>query len=113
MFVVTQGRNKGYEWVKVFRFDSDSGVLTEIGTYEARKYSKPRHVSIHPNKKYVYLINEKGNSMMFFEFDDVNGKLYPRQILPSLPETYTGEGQASASVINRNGRILIGSNVTY
>lgn len=110
LFVVTQGRNKGYEWVKVFRFDSDSGVLTETDTYEARKYSEPRHVSIHPNNKYVYLINEKGNSMTFFEFDDVNGKLYPRQILPSLPDTYTGEGQASASVMSKNGRILIGSN---
>ena len=110
LFVVTQGRNKGYEWVKVFRFDSESGVLTETDTYKARQYSEPRHVSIHPNNKFVYLINEKGNCMTFLEFDDVNGKLYPRQILPSLPETYTGEGQASASIMSKNGKILIGSN---
>ena len=110
LFVVTQGRNKGYEWVKVYRFDSNTGVLTETDTYTARKYSEPRHVSIHPNNRYVYLINEKGNSMTFFEFDDKEGKLHPRQILPSLPETYTGEGQASASVLSEHGRILIGSN---
>lgn len=110
LFVVTQGRNKGYEWVKVFSFDSGSGTLTETDTYKARQYSEPRHVSIHPNNKFVYLINEKGNCMTFFEFDDKEGKLYPRQILPSLPETYTGEGQASASIMSKHGKILIGSN---
>lgn len=110
LFVVTQGRNKGYEWVKVFRFDSDSGTLTETDTYKARQYSEPRHVSIHPNNKFVYLINEKGNCMTFFEFDAETGRLYPRQILPSLPETYTGEGQASASIMSEHGHILIGSN---
>ena len=110
LFVVTQGRNKGYEWVKVYRFDSNTGILTETDTYKARQYSEPRHVSVHPNNKYVYLINEKGNCMTFFEFDDKEGKLHPRQILPSLPETYTGEGQASASVVSKNGEILIGSN---
>ena len=110
LFVVTQGRNKGDEWVKVFKFDADAGTLTETDTYKARQYSEPRHVSIHPNNKFVYLINEKGNSMTFFEFDDKAGKLYPRQILPSLPETYTGEGQASASIMSEHGKILIGSN---
>ena len=110
LFVVTQGRNKGYEWVKVFRFDPESATLTETDTYKARQYSEPRHVSIHPNNRFVYLINEKGNCMTFFEFDDKEGKLYPRQILPSLPETYTGEGQASASIMSEHGKILIGSN---
>ena len=48
--------------------------------------------------------------MEFFEFDDKTGKLAPRQILPSLPDTYTGEGQASASIMSENGKILLGSN---
>lgn len=110
LFVVTQGRLKGYEQVKVFRFDAGQGTLTETDTYIARQYSEPRHVSIHPNNRWVYLINEKGNCMTFLEFDAQNGTLHPRQILPSLPDTYTGEGQASASVLSKNGRILIGSN---
>jgi len=110
LFVVAQGRVVGYEQVKVLRFDSESGTLTETDTYRARQYSEPRHVSIHPNNRWVYLINEKGNYMEFFEFDAETGKLHPRQILPSLPDTYTGEGQASASILSKNGKILIGSN---
>ena len=48
--------------------------------------------------------------MTYFGFDAENGKLHARQNLPTLPETYTGEGQASASLLDKNGEILIGSN---
>jgi len=110
LFVVTQGRLQGYGQVKVFKFMPEDGSLVETDCYRAREYAEPRHITIHPNNKYAYLINEKDNSMTYFEFDDKNGKLTPRQILPTLPDTYTGFGQASASILNCNGQILIGSN---
>lgn len=110
LFVVVQGRIIGRGQVRVFRFDSEKGTLTKTDTFYAREYDEPRHIAIHPNNRFAYLINEKGNQMTFFEFDDVNGTLHARQNLPSLPQTYTGEGQASASVLNEDGTILIGSN---
>ena len=110
LFVVTQARLQGYGMVKVFHFNPADGSLTPTDTYYSREYDEPRHVSIHPNNRYVYLINEKGNKMTFLEFDDKTGKLQARQNLPSLPDTYTGEGQASASLLNKEGTILIGSN---
>lgn len=110
LFVVTQGRLQGYGQVKVFRFSVEDGTLTETDTFRGREYDEPRHIAIHPNNRYAYLINEKGNKMTFFEFDDINGKLYARQNLSSLPETYTGEGQAGASILDSKGEILIGSN---
>ncbi len=110
LFVVTQGRLQGYGQIKVFRFDAEKGTLTETDTYRGREYDEPRHVSIHPNNRFVYLINEKGNKMTYLQFDDVKGTLTPMQNLPSLPATYTGEGQASASLLDKEGKILIGSN---
>lgn len=110
LFVVTQARLQGYGMVRVFRFDEKAGTLTATDTYYGRTYDEPRHVSIHPNNRYVYLINEKGNTMTFLEFDEKTGTLTARQNLPSLPATYTGEGQASASVLDKRGEILIGSN---
>lgn len=110
LFVVTQGRIQGYGQVLVYRFDAENGTLTETDCFRSREYDEPRHIAIHPNNRYAYLINEKGNKMTYFGFDDVNGKLLPRQNLPTLPETYTGEGQASASLLDKNGEILIGSN---
>ena len=110
LFVVTQARLQGYGMVKVFRFQPEDGSLTETDTYYSRTYDEPRHVSIHPNNRFVYLINEKGNKMTYLEFDETTGTLTARQNLPSLPDTYTGEGQASASVLDEKGEILIGSN---
>lgn len=110
LFVVTQGRLLGYGMVRVYRFHPEDGFLEVTDTYYAREYDEPRHVSIHPNNRYVYLINEKGNKMTFLEFDAQTGKLFARQNLPSLPDTYTGEGQASASLLDQTGSILIGSN---
>lgn len=110
LFVVTQARLQGYGMVRVFYFNTSDGTLHETDTYYSRTYDEPRHVSIHPNNRYVYLINEKGNKMTFLIFDDQTGKLTARQNLPSLPDTYTGEGQASASILDEKGEILIGSN---
>ncbi len=110
LFVITQGRIVGHEMVLVYRFNPEDGSLTKTEEFHARQYSEPRHLSIHPNNRFVYLINEKGNYMTFFEFDVKTGTLKGRQNLPTLPETYMGEGQASASILDKNGDILIGSN---
>lgn len=110
LFVVTQGRLIGYGQVVVFRFNAEDGTLTKTDTFRAREYDEPRHIAIHPNNRYAYLINEKGNKMTYFRFDDQKGTLQAMQNLPSLPETYTGDGQASASILDEKGEILIGSN---
>ena len=90
---------RGYGQVLVYRFDAENGTLTETDCFRSREYDEPRHIAIHPNNRYAYLINERATRMTYFGFDDVNGKLLPRQNLPTLPpETYTGEGQASASL---------------
>lgn len=110
LFVPAQGRIQGYGQIRVFRFRPEDGSLEQTCEIRAREYAEPRHIAIHPNNKFAYMINEKDNSMTYFEFDDVTGKLTPKQILPSLPDTYTGEGQASAAVVDPTGRIVVGSN---
>lgn len=110
LFVATQARLQGYGMVRVFRFHPEDASFEMTDTYYSREYDEPRHVSIHPNNRYVYLINEKGNKMTYLEFDEKKGTLTARQNLPSLPDIYTGEGQASASLLDEKGTILIGSN---
>lgn len=105
-----QGRQQGYGQVRVFRFDGENGSLTQTCQVKSREYAEPRHLAFHPNNRYAYMINEKDNTMTYFGFDEKTGVLEPRQILPTLPDTYTGEGQASAAVLDPTGKILIGSN---
>ncbi len=110
LFVPTQARIVGHEALNVIRFNSDNGKFELTDTYKARQYSEPRHLAVHKNNRFLYLINEKGNYMTYLSFDDVNGKVKALQNLPTLPDTYVGEGQASASVLTQDNKILIGSN---
>lgn len=105
-----QGRLQGYGQVRIFRFDSSDGSLVQTCRIHAREHAEPRHIAFHPNNRYAYMMNEKDNTMSYFGFDEKSGVLEPRQILPSLPDTYTGDGQASAAIVDPSGRILIGSN---
>lgn len=109
LFVPAQGRNIGYSEVNVFKANSD-GSLELSQCMRTRELDEARHVAVHSNNKYVYLVNEKNNSVTFYGFDDENGKLNPKQILSSLPETYVGEGQASSVLVHPNNRYLFVSN---
>ncbi len=113
IFAPAQGRDQGYGQLRVLRFDSEKGTFTQTCQIIAEEKAEPRHVAVHPNNRFVYLINEKGNSVEYFEFDETTGVLTPKQKVSTLPDTYTGEGQASTLVIDETGTILIGSNRTY
>lgn len=109
LFVPQQGRQIGYPGVTVLRFNPENGHLEETDYYRARDYAEPRHIAVHPNNRYVYLVNEKDNTVTYFQFDDRKGVLKPLQILPVLPDTYTKNGQASAILVDPTGEWVIES----
>lgn len=70
----------------------------------------PRHLTVTADNRHVYLVNEKGNAVTFYDYDGTTGSVVPRQILPSLPDTYTGQGQASAIILHPNETFLYATN---
>lgn len=110
LFVPTQGRHIGYERIWVYKVNNQDGSLQLVSTTTARSYAEPRHLVVSRDNKRVYLINEKGNYVTYYNFDDSSGVLTPVQIVTSLPETYTGEGQASAIVMHPNEEFLYATN---
>ena len=110
LLVPSQGRGIGYERVWVFKVDNETGKLSRACIVEARTYAEPRHIGLSPDNKRAYLVNEKGNYVTYYDFDDQTGKLTARQIISCLPEDYTGQGQASASLVHPNGKFVYASN---
>ena len=110
LLVPTQGRHVGHERIYVFKVNAETGKLSEHSYIDARTYAEPRHLVISADNRRVYLVNEKGNSVTYYEFDDMAGKLTALQIIPSLPETYTGQGQASAVLLSPNEEFLYETN---
>jgi 6-phosphogluconolactonase (cycloisomerase 2 family) len=109
LFVPAQGRDTGYGEVNVFRLNMD-GSLTMTQNLKVRELDEPRHITVHPNNKFAYIINEKNNSVTTYSFDVNSGQLTGMQIVPSLPETYVNEGQASGIVIDSTGKWLFATN---
>lgn len=110
LFVPTQGRNIGYERIWVFKVNNDTGELTLVSFVTARSYAEPRHIVVSNDNTRVYLINEKGNDVTYYNFDSEGGILTPLQIVNTLPETYVGEGQASAIALHPNEKFLYATN---
>lgn len=110
LLVPTQGRHVGYERVYILKVDNETGELVQHSHVEARTYAEPRHLVISKDNKRVYLINEKGNFITYYRFDEQEGILESRQIIPSLPETYTSQGQASAILLSPNEKFVYATN---
>ena len=110
LFVPTQGRQQGVGKVSVFRIDSEEGTLTLTSAVKARTGAEPRHIVLHPNNRFAYLVNEKDSTVAYYEFDEKEGTLTPKQILTSLPEDFFGDGWASAIDIAPDGSTLYLSN---
>ena len=110
LLVPTQGRKVGYERVWVLKVDQATGKLSRASWVEARTYAEPRHIALTEDNKRAYLVNEKGNAVTFYDFDDAAGVLTPRQIKTTLPDTYTGQGQASAVLVYPEGPFVYASN---
>ena len=110
LFVPTQGRLQGVGKLTVFRINEEDGSLTETFVVKGRTGAEPRHCVLHPNNRWLYLINEKDSTVVFYHFDSETGTLSPQQMITTLPDDFFGDGWASGIIIAENGRNLYASN---
>lgn len=110
LLVSCQGRLYGFGQVDVFRINSDTGELEKTCVVSSREIAEPRHMVFHPNNRFCYGVNQKDYSVTYYQFDEEDGRLEAKQIVPALPDTYTGDGWASGILMEQAGRHLIVSN---
>ena len=78
--------------------------------YTSRTWDEPRHAAVHPNNRWVYMCEEKGNKVLYFDFDQETGKLKALQELSTVPETVTGYSDASEVSVDPTGQWVLVSN---
>lgn len=103
----------GNDRVYVYELDSNKGTLTPGPNpwLELPAGAGPRHLSFHPNKKYVYIINETNMTMTSASWDNSTGKLEVINHASTLPPNTTGGNLSTAEVlVHPNGRFVYGSN---
>jgi 6-phosphogluconolactonase len=72
--------------------------------------SGPRHIAFHKQKPLAYVINELDSTVTSYRYDPATGKLDPFQIIPSVPESFTGNSRASEIAVSPDGRFVYASN---
>jgi 6-phosphogluconolactonase (cycloisomerase 2 family) len=100
--------DKGLDRVFLFTLD-ERGVATEPACAAvAREGAGPRHAVFHPSGAWLYVVNELDNTVAAYTLED--GALRPFQVLPTLPDTCTGNSRAAGIAIDAPGRHLYVSN---
>ena len=104
--------DKGVDRVHVLRYDAERGKLSENDPpcVKAREGAGPRHISFHPGKRYAYLVNELSSTITSYHWDGERGTLTPFQIVPTIPDTYTGPNTGAEIEVAPSGKFLYVSN---
>jgi 6-phosphogluconolactonase len=102
----------GLDKVLVYRFEEKTGALTPNDPPFAtvKPGAGPRHVTFHPNGRFVYVINEMGCTVTAFAWDATRGALAELQTISTLPADFKGTNTCAEIRVHPNGRFLYGSN---
>jgi 6-phosphogluconolactonase len=103
----------GIDKVMIYKFDAKNGALTpnEPAFATVPAGGGPRHLSFHPNGRFVYVNNELTSSVNAFRYDARAGALTLLQTLSTLPENYVNENNTTAEVlVHPSGKFLYVSN---
>jgi 6-phosphogluconolactonase len=101
----------GADKLFVYKLDSTTGKLeaNDPPSVAVPPGSGPRHLTFHPNGKFVYALTEMGGTVVGYAYDAQKGSLTQIQISKTLKNDEKGNGSAEVQ-IDPAGRFLYASN---
>lgn len=110
LFACAQGRVHGFGQMRALKYNPEDGSFTETDRFLARTWDEPRHAAMHPNNRWLYMCEEKGDKVLYFQFDETTGKMKALQELSTVPETVTSYSDASEVMVDPTGEFVLVSN---
>lgn len=110
LIACAQGRVNGYGQMRALYYDAGSGRFTETDRFMARTWDEPRHAAVHPNNRWLYMVEEKGNKVLYFSYDAQHGTFKGLQELSTVPETVLDYSDASEIMVDPSGEYVLVSN---
>lgn len=100
----------GSDTVMEWRFDPATGTLSPNGPGEvhAKAGAGPRHLALHPNRRFLYLITETTDTIGVYAIDPA-GTLKELQFVDALPADFKDQPAAADLHVTPDGRFLYGS----
>jgi 6-phosphogluconolactonase len=102
----------GQDRIYVYKFDRDAGKLTPAATPYVSLPSGdgPRHFAFHPNRSWMYSIQEEASTIVYFRYESSTGSLVRQQTISTLPSGFKGTNFCSEIVISPDGKSLYAAN---
>jgi 6-phosphogluconolactonase len=102
----------GTDRVVVYRLDATAGKLTPnpIPWAQVPSGSGSRHLDLHPNGRWVYVLNELDPTLCVFAFDAERGALQIVQTISTQPAGYQGTNNPAEVFVHPSGRFVYASN---
>ena len=102
----------GLDQVLVYGLDLENGMLPPADPPFATVHAGagPRHLDFHPNGRTVYVINEIGNTITVFAYDQEVGAMNELQTIPTLPPDFEPTSHTADVHVHPNGKFVYGSN---
>lgn len=100
----------GLDQVVIYRLDLEQGKLMAHGAGTVTPGSGPRHFAVHPSRRTAYVINEMGNTITAYDWDETAGTLKEVQEITTIPADYAETTHTADLHVTPDGRTLYGSN---
>lgn len=102
----------GIDKVMIYRFNPSTGKLTpgKQPWAELQAGAGPRHLTLHPNGMYAYVINELDSTLTAFKYNDSYGALSHIETVSTLPSDFAGVSYCADVHVSPSGKFVYGSN---
>jgi 6-phosphogluconolactonase len=100
----------GLDCIVTYALDAANGKLVRQNEVALHPGAGPRHLSFHPNGRFVYVINEVDSTITSFTFDSETGALTTLETVSTLPAAFKDENSCAEITISADGKYVYGSN---
>lgn len=100
----------GLDRIVTYRLDEADHKLIHHAEISLHPGAGPRHLSFHPNGKFVYVINEVDSTITSFTYDKETGQLTTLATVSTLPSAFEGENSCAEITVSSDGKFVYGSN---
>ena len=76
----------GADKIHIYKLNTETGVLTPAGVYNAKPGDGPRTLHFHPAEKIAYCVNELNSTVTVLRWHAADGSLTPIQTVNLLPD---------------------------
>ena len=96
--------------VRSYALDPKTLELELVSSASTAAGSGPRHLTCHPNGRWVYVINELNGTITGYDVDPSTGALEEKQTVPTLPADFQEKNTTAEIAFSPDLRFLYGSN---